>query len=31
VANAEKRIRHIAHVCVPDNDQYDFDGSRREE
>jgi hypothetical protein len=31
VANAEKRIRHIALVCVPDNDQYDFDGSRREE
>jgi hypothetical protein len=31
LANAEKRIRHIVHVCVPDNDQYDFAGSRREE
>jgi hypothetical protein len=30
LANAAERIRHIVHVCVPDNDQYDFDGSRRE-
>ena len=30
LANAEKRIRHIVHVCVPDDDQYEFDGSRRE-
>ncbi|MFL9995311.1 DUF1845 domain-containing protein [Paraburkholderia sediminicola] len=28
LANAEKRIRHICHVCIPDNDQYAADGSR---
>ncbi|WP_408521499.1 hypothetical protein [Paraburkholderia sediminicola] len=28
LANAEKRIRHIAHVCIPDNDHYAADGSR---
>jgi hypothetical protein len=31
LANAEKRIRHIVQVCMPDNDQYDFDGERREQ
>ncbi|MFC0402971.1 AcaB family transcriptional regulator [Paraburkholderia rhizosphaerae] len=30
LANAEKRIRHIVFVCLPDNDQYDADGSRRD-
>ncbi|SDR54929.1 protein of unknown function [Paraburkholderia fungorum] len=30
LANAEKRIRHIVQICMPDNDQYDFDGERRE-
>ena len=30
LANAEKRFRHIVQVCIPDNDQYDFDGERRE-
>lgn len=30
LANAEKRIRHIRHVCMPDNDQYAADGSRLE-
>jgi len=28
LANAEKRIRHIRNVCIPDNDQYAADGSR---
>ena len=28
LANAEKRIRHIRHVCIPDNDQYAADGTR---
>jgi hypothetical protein len=31
LANAERRIRHIAQVCIPNNDQYDFDGERREQ
>jgi hypothetical protein len=31
LANAERRIRHIAQVCIPDNDQYDFDGTRRDQ
>jgi hypothetical protein len=31
LANAEKRIKHIVQVCIPDNDQYDFDGTRREQ
>ncbi|MBU9210940.1 AcaB family transcriptional regulator [Burkholderia multivorans] len=30
LANAEKKLKHIVQVCIPDNDQYDFDGSRRE-
>jgi hypothetical protein len=30
LANAEKRFRHIVQVCIPDNDQYDFDGERRD-
>lgn len=29
LANAEKKIKHIVQVCMPDNDQYDFDGERR--
>ncbi|CAE6837147.1 hypothetical protein R69658_06556 [Paraburkholderia aspalathi] len=29
LTNAEKRIKHIVQVCMPDNDQYDFDGERR--
>jgi hypothetical protein len=31
LTNAEKRIKHIVQVCMPDNDQYDFDGERREQ
>jgi hypothetical protein len=31
LANAEKRIRHVVQICMPDNDQYDFDGERREQ
>jgi hypothetical protein len=30
LANAEKKLKHIVQVCMPDNDQYDFDGTRRE-
>lgn len=30
LANAERRIRHVVQICMPDNDQYDFDGERRE-
>ncbi|WP_429289868.1 DUF1845 domain-containing protein [Paraburkholderia sp. CI3] len=30
LANAERRLKHIVQVCMPDNDQYDFDGQRRE-
>lgn len=30
LANAEKKLKHIVQVCMPDNDQYDFDGERRE-
>jgi hypothetical protein len=30
LANAERRIRQIVQVCIPDNDEYDFDGERRE-
>jgi hypothetical protein len=30
LANAAKRIRQIGQVCIPNNDQYDFDGTRRE-
>lgn len=29
LANAERRIRQIVQVCIPDNDQYDIDGERR--
>ncbi len=29
LANAEKRIKHIVQVCIPDNDQYKADGTRR--
>jgi hypothetical protein len=31
LANAEKRIRHIVFVCAPDNDEFDFDGTRLEQ
>jgi hypothetical protein len=31
LANAEKRIKHVVQVCMPDNDHYDFDGTRREQ
>ncbi|PVX85735.1 hypothetical protein C7402_103313 [Paraburkholderia unamae] len=30
LANAEKKLTHIRQLCIPDNDQYDFDGTRRE-
>ncbi|WP_321817901.1 MULTISPECIES: DUF1845 domain-containing protein [unclassified Paraburkholderia] len=30
LANAEKKIKHIVQVCRPDNDEYEFDGTRRE-
>ncbi|MFP3709509.1 DUF1845 domain-containing protein [Paraburkholderia sp. SIMBA_009] len=30
IANAEKKLKHIVQVCIPDNDQYDADGNRRE-
>ncbi|OLL27627.1 DUF1845 domain-containing protein [Burkholderia sp. SRS-W-2-2016] len=30
LTNAERRLKHIVQVCMPDNDQYDFDGERRE-
>ncbi|MGF6383452.1 hypothetical protein OKW33_006247 [Paraburkholderia atlantica] len=30
LANAERRLKHIVQVCMPDNDQYDFDGQRHE-
>lgn len=30
LANAEKRIRHIVQVCIPDNDEFDPDGTRRD-
>jgi hypothetical protein len=30
LANAEGRFKHIVQLCMPDNDQYDFDGQRRE-
>lgn len=30
IANAEKKLKHIVQVCIPDNDQYEFDGTRRE-
>lgn len=30
LANAEKRIKHIVQVCIPDTDRYDFDGTPRE-
>ncbi|MBR8191563.1 DUF1845 domain-containing protein [Burkholderia vietnamiensis] len=30
LANAEGRIKHITLLCVPDTDQYDFDGSLRD-
>ncbi|WP_429585769.1 DUF1845 domain-containing protein [Paraburkholderia youngii] len=29
--NAERRLKHIVQICMPDNDQYDFDGERREQ
>ncbi|MGU7775689.1 DUF1845 domain-containing protein [Burkholderia sp. MR1-5-21] len=31
LANAEGRIKQISLICTPDNDQYDSDGSRREQ
>jgi hypothetical protein len=30
LANAERRLKHIVQLCMPDNNQYDFDGQRRE-
>ena len=30
LANAEKKIKHIVQVCMPDNEEYEFDGTRRE-
>lgn len=30
LANSERRLKHIVQLCMPDNDQYDFDGKRRE-
>jgi len=29
LSNAERRLKHIVQVCMPDNDQYEFDGERR--
>jgi hypothetical protein len=29
--NAERRLKQIVQICMPDNDQYDFDGERREQ
>ncbi|TDN59013.1 DUF1845 domain-containing protein [Paraburkholderia sp. BL10I2N1] len=29
--NAAKRIRQIGQICIPDNDAYDFDGTRRDQ
>ncbi|WP_353557647.1 DUF1845 domain-containing protein [Paraburkholderia terrae] len=29
--NAERRLKQIVQICMPDNDQYDFDGARREQ
>ncbi|MCP3712455.1 DUF1845 domain-containing protein [Paraburkholderia sp. CNPSo 3274] len=30
LANAEKKLNRITLLCVPDNEEYDFDGTRRE-
>ena len=29
--NAERRLKQIVQICMPDNDQYDFDGERRDQ
>ncbi|MFP3606678.1 DUF1845 domain-containing protein [Paraburkholderia sp. SIMBA_053] len=29
--NAERRLKQVVQICMPDNDQYDFDGERREQ
>ena len=29
--NAERRLKQIVQICMPDNDQYDLDGERREQ
>ncbi|MEX3937517.1 DUF1845 domain-containing protein [Paraburkholderia phymatum] len=29
--NAERRLKHIVQICMPDNDQYDLVGERREQ
>jgi hypothetical protein len=29
--NAERRLKQIVQICMPDNDQYDFDGERRKQ
>lgn len=29
--NAERRLKQIVQICMPDNDQYDFDGELREQ
>jgi hypothetical protein len=29
--NAERRFKHIVQLCMPDNDQYDKVGERREQ
>lgn len=31
LANAAKRIRLIGQICIPDNDRYDFDGTRSDQ
>ncbi|MCG5077235.1 DUF1845 domain-containing protein [Paraburkholderia tagetis] len=30
LANAEKKLNRVTLLCVPDNDEYDFDGARLE-
>ena len=30
LTNAEKKLKHIVQVCIPDNEEYDFDGARRD-
>lgn len=29
--NAERRLKQIVQICMPDNDQYEFDGERRDQ
>jgi hypothetical protein len=30
LANAEKKLKHIVQLCMPDNEEYDLDGTRRD-